>query len=287
MNEVRVFWNFRSKIIDSDKSVYVNFGVYIFLFFPVNQMSVRWKNGYGRKRIRSGPARGQIVNVYRKPKRRRIMINPNYRTGGYLGLERKFADFESDGDAFATSWAMMEDGTILSVAGVAQGNGESNRIGRKMSIHSIHIRARLTSLKQEAATDPVPASYVGRFCLVMDTQTNGAQLTATDVFDNGQTDDILSFRDLQNSTRFRVLWDRKFSISTQQMAQGGIDLFAHGALSGPIMTYNRQFKKPINVLYSNTTNVIASVVDNSLHIIGIANSTNILLSYQCRIRFTG
>ncbi len=231
--------------------------------------------------------RRRNVQHFRKGRPRKRRRTTNFRTGGFLGIERKFADFETQDDAFATTWAPMEDGTILSVAGVSQGNSESQRLGRKMSILSIHVKAVVKMAAVEANVN-VRTDTRGRIALVLDTQTNAAQLTATDVFDDGQTDDVLAFRDLQFTSRYKVLWDRPWILKTQQMAQGGIDLFAHSDTFTSVMRFNKLFKKPIEVTYnSTTTGVIAAITDNSLHIIGISNSTTALLSYQVRIRFTG
>ncbi len=224
----------------------------------------------------------------RKRKRRRFPAKrTNVRTGGFLGLEMKFADIETNSDAFATTWATMEDATNDSVSGVAQGDGESQRDGRKYLIHSIHIRARVFKVFTESQAAPL-GDIEGRICLVWDTQTNGAQLTATDVMDGGQTDDTLAFRNLQHSKRFRVLWDKSWKLSlNNQTNEGAINLFANGTVTTPIMTFNRRFKTPIPVICSATTAVIAAISDSSLHVIGVANDAAALLNMQIRLRFTG
>jgi len=200
--------------------------------------------------------------------------------------EFKFVDFETNGDAFATTWARMEDGTIQSVSGVTQGDGESNRDGRKYLIHSIHIKAKISVNASESQGAPLN-DITGRVCLVWDTQTNEAAFTATDVMDGGGNDDTLSFRNLQHSKRFRVLWDKSFKIIRRNVNEGSVNLFATGNETTPIINYNKKFKKPIPVICSGTTNVITSISDNSLHIIGVASSTTALLEMQIRIRFTG
>jgi len=220
------------------------------------------------------------------PLRRLKGFNGNARTGGFIGLEMKFADIEANADAFATSWATMEDATNDSVSGVAQGDGESQRDGRKYNIHSIHIRARINVLTVESGGAPLGDLH-GRICLVWDTQTNGSQLTATDVMDGGLTDDTLAFRNLQHTKRFRVLWDRSWKINRKQTNEGAVNLFASGNETTAIMTFNRRFKTPIPVICQATTGVIAAISDNSLHIIGVANSSTALLNYQVRLRFTG
>ncbi len=233
----------------------------------------------GRKRKRSGNG---------GPRKRRRTTRPrrNIRTGGFLGIEMKFADTETDTDAFATTWAPMEDGTNNSVSGVAIGNGESQRIGRKYSIHSVHLKFRVFVVAQESQNNPIPDLF-GRVCLVLDTQTNGAQLTASEVFDEGQTENELAFRNLQHTKRFRVLMDKKFYLRVDNINEGAANLFAINEQSSPLFNFNKRFSKPINVICDGTDALIASISDNSLHVIGVANSSLALLDMQVRIRYTG
>ena len=222
------------------------------------------------------------ATVARRAKRRRMMAKRPY-----TGVELKFADIETTADAFATTWSTMEDATFDSVSGVAQGNGESQRIGRKYAIHSIHIKCVVEQNGLESQTNPIN-DQTGRICLVWDKQTNGAQLTATDVMDGGQTDDMLAFRNLQHTARFQVLWDRTWKLNmNNQTNEGAANLFANGSVSTPIMKYNKYFNPPIKVICDGTTATIASISDNSLHIIGVATGTNPLLNMQIRIRYTG
>ncbi len=201
--------------------------------------------------------------------------------------ELKFADIETDSDAFAVTWSTMEDATNDSIAGVAQGDGESQRDGRTYFIHSIHIRCNIEAASQESQVTPL-SNLRGRICLVWDTQTNGTQLTATDVMDGGGTDDILAFRNLQHSKRFRILWDKSWVLKREgQTNEGAIDLFAAPYATTPTFQYHRRFKKPIKVICQATTAVIAAISDNSFHIIGVSDSTVARMNMQVRIRFTG
>jgi len=205
-------------------------------------------------------------------------------------VEVKFADFRVNDDAFTTVWAggEMEDGTALSVSAVAQGDGESQRDGRVYHIHSVFIHGTIDIASFESQVNPI-GDIIARLALVWDKQTNGAQLNAEDVMLTiGALDDIDSFRNLQFTKRFQVLADRKFhlKLSQAQMNEGAINLFANGPVNIPFKM-SHVFSKPIKVTCKGTTAVIASIVDNSLHIIGTANSTNATLSYASRIRFTG
>lgn len=237
-----------------------------------------------------GPRRARKKHVsFSRRRRTPAFGRQNVRTGGFQGLEKKFVDTVVTGDAFTGNWATIEDATLDSISGIAQGNGESQRIGRKVLLHSVHIKCIVRRSTVESNATP-QGDITGRLCLVLDTQTNAAQLTATDVMKT-VTADELSFRNLQNVSRFRVLWDRKWklSVSSSGMNEGAANLFATGAQRSAIMIFNKRFKTPIPVLYNSsaTDGTISTVQDNSLHIIGVASDGNAFLEMVTRIRYTG
>ncbi len=127
----------------------------------------------------------------------------------------------------------------------------------------------------------------GRFCIVLDKQTNGTEIVATEVMETSGTDDTLAFRELNNSKRFTVLKDVTWNLknSYANMNEGSINLFANGEVSQQF-NYYIKFKKPIRVHSSGVSGTVTSIFDNSLSVIGIANGSTATLSYQARIRFT-
>lgn len=214
---------------------------------------------------------------------------PNTRVGGFTGIERKFVDYAVNGDAFTTVWAggEMEDGTALSVSAVAQGDGESQRDGRMYYIESVFIHGHVVRAAVESAVAPLDDVRC-RVALVLDTQTNGAQLNAEDVFLTiGAGSDVLSYRNLQYSKRFKILRDIDLVISsTGQTNEGAVNLFAAPQTIVPFKM-NYKFKKPIPVHCTGTTAAVSSITDNSIHVIGTAQATSALLTYQSRVRFRG
>ncbi len=231
---------------------------------------------------------------YKKKARRKGTFTPsrsrNYRTGGYIDMENKFVDYRVDDDAFTTVWAggEMEDGTALSLTAVAQGDGESQRDGRVYRVNSVFVHGTIVVPANEASGNPI-SDEVARLALVWDKQTNGAQLNAEDVFLTiAAADDVDSFRNLQFTKRFQVLADKKFrvNVTSAGMNEGGVNTFANGEVKFNFRM-SHVFKKPIKVTCKGTTAAIASIVDNSIHLIGTATSTAVLLNYASRVRFTG
>lgn len=218
----------------------------------------------------------------------RARSGSNARTGGYTGMERKFIDFNVAADTFTTVWAggEMEDGTALSLTATAIGDTESTRDGRVYYINSVHVKGFIINPQTESQTGPL-GDQLARLAMVWDTQTNGAQLNAEDVFLTiGGIEDVNSFRNLQNSHRFIVLKDKTFRVGMNSMInEGAINLFGNGIIRIPFKM-NKTFKKPIKVRCTGTTAAVGSISDNSIHLIGCASSASLQLTYQSRCRFT-
>lgn len=213
--------------------------------------------------------------------------SPNTRIGGFVDMESKFVDIETNGDPFAITWATMENATALCISGVAQGDGESERDGRVYHLTSIHVKYIIHTLAVESSGTPLPTVH-GRVCIVWDKQTNAAQLDATDVMDAGGTDDILSFRNLQFTQRFNVMYDKPFILKRYgQTNEGAINLFASGICSTNVISFNKSFARPVKVTCTGTGGTVAAINDNSFHCIGIGNTTALQLNMIVRCRFVG
>lgn len=198
----------------------------------------------------------------------------------------KFVDYEYGPTAIATA---LIDGeadptSSLSLNAIAQGDGNSNRDGRRVIMHSVHIRGRIHFANVNVTS---PGSPMCRLMLVLDTQTNGAQLSADNVLANPATTlETLAFRNLQYSQRFRVLWDRMYKLEPKGLA------FINAAnqyttLASAKFTINKKLALVTN--YSGTAATINNITDNSLHIICYADdllSSAGSLAYYSRVRFT-
>lgn len=253
------------------------------------------------RRARTGTrARGRTGTVALARARPSISIASNVgvragggglRTGGFLGIEKKFKDFDVFDKAFANTWVggEMNPDTALCVSAVGQGDGESERDGRNYTIHSLHIKGLITTSTLEAQANPT-GDQSARIIVVIDSQTNAAELSAEDVMlVIGTAKDTNSFRNLQNTQRFKILKDAEFRIpfADIQMAQGAVNLFASSKWRGKEFNWNFNFPGGIKVNTKATGATIASITDNSIHVIGVCSSTVPLLIYHSRIRFTG
>ncbi len=216
----------------------------------------------------------------------------NYRTGGFLGIENKFLDTELTAVNLTAAWVSLNPtgtGCTDSISVPSQGDGESDRDGRKYTIDSIMVRGHFriaASLEDQA----VPQGDIAcRVIVYWDTQTNSTEATATEIMDAGETIDVLAFRNLQHSKRFRVLFDKMI-----------IMRFNNATTSGAVNTFNvpnrryrfnfyKKFAKGVNVTCDATTANVSSCSDNNFGIAAVCD--NVIgvpqIEYQTRIRFRG
>ncbi len=204
-----------------------------------------------------------------------------------MGIENKFVDYERSALVVDNSWAgnELDDATALAVSSIAQGDGESQRDGRKVELLSVHIKGIAILACTETVTTPTDTAII-RLILFLDKQTNGAQANAEDVV-TATTDDVNAWRNLQNSQRFRILKDIRMQLDVTNMTQSGANDFSNAGQKVPFEMHV-VFKKPIVVNHTGTTAVVTSIADNSIHLIGASTSSALVtISYTSRVRFRG
>lgn len=239
-------------------------------------------------------ARNRRNQSRRRQQQAALTLNP--RTGGFLGIERKFLD------VFASEVAVVaptdcaggeiqpEGGCTGCLSAPATGDGPSSRDGRKVTVDSIYVTGALSYQRTSDAPDILipPVVYVA---LVQDMQTNGATVVSENVFTNPNDTALVNakpLRNLENSTRYKVL----DQVTIQGVGLHINDAAATGSIQATTVPFSlsKTFKGGLIVSFnSGTTADVANVVDNSLHIVAFATSTNYTpgLSYNSRIRFMG
>lgn len=209
----------------------------------------------------------------------------NARIGGLIDIEKKFLDCVRADTALTTSWALLapSSGSTNNISIPAQGDGPSSRDGRVYTIHSIHVKGRLSVDPAKGAANPLGGSIV-RVVLVWDTQANGAAPTTDKIFSTVTS--VLSFRNLENSRRFIILKDKQYHVNPLPLAEAA-NVFA---TAGGDRTFkmNKSFKNGIKVRTQGDTADIASAADTAFHLLGIYDGGQVVkLAYQSRLRFTG
>lgn len=200
------------------------------------------------------------------------------RTSGYYGRytvggEKKFHDLNLIDATIATGM------TISNLTVIPEGNGESDRIGRKITIKNIHVKYQMTL---PTTTTQGSTSDIVRCMIVQDMQTNGVQFAATDLL---ETDNFLKFRNLANSKRFKILWSKEISI---QSGGGGpaSTTTTHFAEANRYFKVNKRCHIPIEYDNSATTGVITSVRSNNIYWVTQSKSGHVAGDGELRLRYT-
>lgn len=204
--------------------------------------------------------------------------------------ERKYFDSERNAAlaALTTSWAggELDPATGNSLFFPVRGSDFNNIEGRKCQVLSIKIKGFFTMAAQANQTTTDDPGVI-RICLVMDKQTNGAQLNAEDVINSGAASQAISmFQNPAFFGRFKVLKDKFYSLQNPAITWDGTNLEQNG-LTKPFKITHK-FRKPI-IVHLNATNggTPADCIDNSFHVIGGCTNNELAQSidYKCRITF--
>ena len=226
-------------------------------------------------------------------KRRGMYTVP--RTRGALAMtERKYFDSFLSAHAMlaGNTWAggELDPATLLTLCVPSEGSDIDNRVGRKISVHKVTIRGMIFVSAQVNITAGDQAS-VCRLVMFVDQQTNGAQAQAENLMSGpGAASAFLTphtFQSTANFGRFNVLRDKTVTVQNPNMTWDGTNIEAHG-LSIPFKLSYR-FKKPLVIRFNGTNGgTVADIIDNSLHFIGFATSTNLApqIYYQSRCVYT-
>ncbi len=225
-----------------------------------------------------------VVAAPRKRRRKSPFVPGRDRVGGYYGrfsganAELKFHDIDVN-DAVVAAGAVVQNTGSINL--IAQGVTESERIGRKCTIRSINWKYRLILPELNNVATPGPSEEV-RVILYLDKQANGATMAATGL-DLLETADIHSFRNLANSGRFQVLYDKLHVLNFQ--GPGG-DSGGNFDLAEVVREYNFYKKCSFPLEFSGTTGAITEIRSNNLGVMTVGVSGVAKMDGQFRLRFS-
>ncbi len=256
------------------------------------------KRRFTRSGLALGP-RAPARKTYRqgsyRPARGRAGYSTVARSRGWAATvsEMKYFDTFKDGTALTApaTWAGTEvdPATILTFCDPVKGTGISNRIGRHIKIHAIKIRGQISCAAQLNQTATDAASQV-RLVLVLDQQTNAAQMQGEQVFEDPGTaspnNTIQTYMNLDNLGRFRVLKDKMLVIQNPNIAWDGTNMEQNGLVR--MFKLNHKFAKPLDVHFNATDGgTVADIVDNSIHMLACASSIALVpqILYEARVSY--
>lgn len=165
--------------------------------------------------------------------------------------------------------------TITLLNGLVPGNSASQRVGNKVTIRSLEMRARVQT---------IAATGVEQFCrwfIVLDRQANGAAPAAiTDIL---TANSVIALRNLENRKRFKIIVDKAFPMGATSVSTGTV-------CSRMYKVYIK-FRRPILVEFNNgVAGTIADIVSNAIHFCTLGNvvagNTDANLQTTVRLRYT-
>lgn len=232
-------------------------------------------------------------------KRRRLVSTASsygggYRTGGYRnrvgsargrGLqELKFFDDKAGPAAINDTWTTVNQ----SLNQVTQGANAYQRIGRCIYLRSLHIRGVVTAI-QDAIDAETTCGGLMRLVIVLDTQCNGAAAAAADIWDAMDSAGpaavlpVNQLRNLEKSSRFRVVYDRMMNLNQYIAGQ------STNTMSGEKQVPFKLNKKlNLKLEFDSSTGGIGDLTSNNLAMFAVREGGYaVSLSCVSRIRFDG
>ncbi len=192
---------------------------------------------------------------------------------GAAAQERKFFDVDVDDAVITATWAFFGTGTINNIA---TGTGESGRIGRKITVKKVMWKYTVTLPDTTVAAS---TRDTVRLVLYLDKQCNGATAAQATMW---QSDNYHTFRNLENSARYRILHDKVIDLNSQAGGTSGAGVHQFGAdsVSG---TFYHDCTIPIE--FSSTTGAITEIRSNNLNIVVISKNGLCGLDSKVRLRY--
>lgn len=246
-------------------------------------MSSAYKSPYKRKRGDFALSK-KGLSIYRgagpPPKKKAIAFVPGRdRVGGYYGRyqkggELKFLDVDAD-DAIIAAGGVITD----TVNVIAQGTGESQRIGRKVTLRSIYWRGKVTLPTLELEGSPGESERF-RFIMYLDKQCNGAAATGTDILAAVDPD---SYRALDNSGRFSILMDRMWTMNYLTCSHFAVNSFSFSSVTRNFSFFKRC---DIPIEYNGVNGTIGEIRSNNIGLLIISEGGTGALISKLRLRYS-
>lgn len=253
------------------------------------------RRSVGAKSARSGAKlaklRGQSSSL-KSAKMAAARSIANAVTAGFLGIEKKFLDCSKSLTAITAASTLAggeydpSSGCSGCLSCPAQGDSEQQRDGKRIVIDSLILKGFVHNPGSASAAFEAESKVF--IAVVLDTQSNGAQLDSEAVFKSLGATDVLNVcptKNLLSGNRFRILKSQVFDLTPIGVASAGN--LAFNATRRDFDWYI-PFKGGLQVnLNAGTTAEIANVIDNSLHVIAFATLAGCNIAYNSRVRFQG
>ncbi len=192
--------------------------------------------------------------------------------------ELKFHDLSIDDAVIAINGNIAEDSCLT----IPEGNGDSDRIGRKITVTNIGWRF---SMNLPATATAADTSDIIRVILYEDKQCNGATAVVATNAGILAADDFESFNNLSNRKRFRILMDRNYAMKSMAgSGRGTTDTLSYGE-DRVTDTFFKKVNIPIEYDNSVTTGAIESMRSSNIGVLLLSSNGHTGFNSSMRIRF--
>lgn len=230
--------------------------MYKFMTTPYNHWSRRVNNqsrlGQGVKATRSW--KGQY-NTRPLSSTFRNYRGSSRRNGGLVGSQREQKFLDVDIGTQTTIGATLD---VTEPCVIPQGDGQSQRIGRRVFIKSIQLRGTIVLPK---VADFDSTSTIVRLLLIQDTQTNGVKFTGSNLLVEDLFD---AYNKLSNRNRFKTLLSQDYKLTAKGGAANSTTTYE---TAEDIVNIHIYKKVDIEIEFDDTvaTGAVASVRSNNLY----------------------
>ncbi len=223
-----------------------------------------------RKRTRNDFQSILVRQPFKRP--RRITRRPTLRAKHAFKGESKFFETNVDDSVIAANFNIEGSMNLI-----PQGVTENTRVGRRCTVTQVMLRLTVNLPSTAVAAD---TTDIIRIILVVDKQCNGSNAAVTQLLEN---DNYQSFNSLANSGRFRTLWDKTVSISSNGgSGRGSTDTLSYGAVSRAL-TFFKDVNIPIE--FNAGTGAITEVRSNNILLYYGSKAGVAGIDGEVRIRF--
>ncbi len=237
---------------------------------PLNRGRQSWRPAAYKQALKS-------YRVSHPHSRRGRVHRAGFRRFSKKGVDEEIKFFDQTFDDVTVASGGVISGTLVQIR---IGTGESQRIGRKIHLHSVtsNIHVTLPTTVNAAATHDTLMIY-----LLLDKQSNGALPTAAQI----KTDpsNSLTFNNLQNTERFVTLWKRTITLNaTAGSGQGTTSNLSYGTTSMDLQVHK---KLNLDIYYDADAGTITDLSSNNLVFYLQCRHGLMLMNTLTRVRFTG
>lgn len=260
---------------EKQRPTYETIHQYDYLESPLDLMAKRRRGFAGWK---APPA---MVKKYRRAKA--AEGRGYYRRAGFYGRygggfqnrsiakrEAKFFDTVIANNAVNTSGEIYS----LSLNLIPGGSTESTRIGRLIVVKQLNMRF----LVKSPAQGTISGDAWVRLIIYCDKQTNGATAAVTDLLDSA---DFISYSNLANATRFRILWSKWVHLDVNAAAGDGTTNDSAAVLK----LVSCSIPMNLQIDFEGVTGAITELCCNNIGVLAISTLATTEVAAEARLRY--